>query len=142
MNGYLIDTNVLSELRKPPHKASEKVLAWWQSVKGEPLFLSVMVLGEVQRGIDLLKPRDPKTATMLERWLAETRQAFADRLLNIGIEEAFNWGSLSAIRTLPQTDGLLAATALHHDLTLTTRNAKDFKGLGLRIFDPFTGTSS
>ena len=142
MNGYLIDTNILSELRKPRHKASEKVLEWWESVKGEPLFLSVMVLGEVRRGIDMLRGRDAPTAAVLERWLAETRDAFAGRILSVGIEEALCWGRLSAIRALPQVDGLLAATALEHDLTLVSRNAKDFSGLGLRVFNPFTGESS
>lgn len=142
MNGYLIDTNVLSELRKPRQKASGKVLEWWLSVRGEPLFLSVIVLGEVRRGIDLLRGKDAPTAEVLERWLAETREAFAGRILSIGIEEALCWGRLSAIRTLPQGDGLLAATALHHDLTLVTRNATDFEGLGVRVFNPFTLQSS
>jgi predicted nucleic acid-binding protein len=142
MNGYLIDTNILSELRKPRHKASEKVLKWWESVRGEPLFLSVMVLGEVRRGIDMLRGRDAPTAEVLERWLAETRDAFSGRILSVGIEEALCWGRLSAIRALPQVDGLLAATALEHDLTLVSRNAKDFSRLGLRVINPFTEESS
>jgi hypothetical protein len=142
MNGYLIDTNILSELWKPRHKASEQVLKWWESVKGEPLFLSVMVLGEVRRGIDMLRGRDAPTAAVLERWLAETRVAFAGRILSVGIEEALCWGRLSAIRALPQVDGLLAATALEHDLTLVSRNAKDFSRLGLRVINPFTIESS
>lgn len=137
MKGYLIDTNILSELRKPRHKASEKVLEWWESVKGEPLFLSVMVLGEVRRGIDLLRGRDAPTAAVLERWLTETQDAFSGRILNVGVEEALCWGRLSAIRLLPQVDGLLAATALEHDLTLVTRNEVDFAGLGIRVCNPF-----
>lgn len=137
MNGYLIDTNILSELRKPTHKVSGKVLEWWEQVKLEPLFLSVMVLGEVRRGIELLRGRDAATAAALERWLAETREAFSGRILNVGVEEALCWGVLSSIRPLPQVDGLLAATAFGHDLTLVTRNAKDFRGLGIRVFNPF-----
>ena len=101
MNGDLIDANVLSELWKPRHKMSQKVLDWWQSVRGEPLFLSVMVMGEVRQGIDLLRRRDPQTANVLERWLAVTRETFAGRLLSIGMEEALYWGRLSAARTLP-----------------------------------------
>jgi toxin FitB len=142
MNGYLMDTNILSELRKPRHKASEKVLEWWESVKGEPLFLSVMVLGEVRRGINLLRGRDEPTAAVLERWLEATRETFSGRILHVGVEEALCWGRLSAIRTLPQVDGLLAATALEHDLTLVTRNEADFDGLGIRVLNPFRSPAS
>jgi predicted nucleic acid-binding protein len=142
MNGYLLDTNILSEIRKSRQTRAGKVSAWWETMKTEPVFLSVLVLGEVRKGIDLLSRRDPATALVLERWLKETREAFSGKILEVNLETALRWGMLSAIRPQPQVDGLLAATALTHDLTLVTRNIDDFRGVGLRVFNPFTGEQS
>ena len=142
MNGYLLDTNILSEIRKSRCSPTIKVSAWWETMKSESVFLSVLVLGEVRKGIDILGRRDPATGLVLERWLKETSDAFAGKILNVNLETALRWGQLSAIRTLPQVDGILAATALIHDLTLVTRNIDDFRGFGLRVFNPFTGEQS
>lgn len=139
MSGHLLDTNVLSEIRKSRRERASKVAVWWETMRNEPVFLSVLVLGEVRKGIELLRRKDEKASRVLERWLTETREAFAGRILDIELETALRWGELSAIRPLPQVDGLLAATALQHDLTLVTRNTEDFSGLGVRIFNPFTG---
>lgn len=139
MNGYLLDTNILSEIRKSQRLRDGKVFAWWQILRNEPVFLSVLVLGEVRKAIDLLARKDPKSAQKLDQWLAETREQFAGRILDVTLETALEWGGLSAIRPLPQVDGLLAATALRHDLTLVTRNIDDFRGLGVHLLNPFTG---
>jgi predicted nucleic acid-binding protein len=139
MNGYLLDTNILSAIRKSRRERSAEVSAWWETMKSEPVYLSVLVLGEIRKGIDLLSRKDPEAALVLDHWLAETRATFVGRILDVNLETALMWGALSAIRPLPQVDGLLAATGLHHDLTLVTRNTGDFDGLGLRIFNPFTG---
>jgi toxin FitB len=142
MSGYLLDTNVLSELRKSQRLRDGNVFAWWQTIRKEPVFLSVLVLGEVRKGIDLLARKDLMAAQKLEQWLVETREQFAGRILDVTLETALKWGALSAIRTLPQVDGLLAATALDHDLTLVTRNTDDFRELRLRLLNPFTGENS
>jgi len=138
MNGYLLDTNILSEIRRARQTPTSKISVWWETMKTEPVFLSVLVLGEVRKGIDLLSRRDPVTALVFERWLKETREAFAGKVLDVNLDTALRWGMLCAIRPLPQVDGLIAATALIHDLTLVTRNIDDFRGLGLRVFNPFT----
>ena len=138
MNGYLLDTNVLSEIRKSQRLRNSSVFAWWQTMRNESVFLSVLVLGEVRKGIDLLARKDSTAAQKLDQWLAETLEQFAGRILDVSLETALKWGELSAIRTLPQVNGLLAATALHHNLTLVTRNTDDFRGLGLSLHNPFT----
>lgn len=137
MNGYLLDTNVLSELRKGPSRANPDVWKWWLGMKDQEMFLSVMTLGEIRNGIDRLAVRDKPQAMMLERWLTGLKHSFRERALEITAEVADCWGRLQTIRSLPVVDALIAATALHHDLTLVTRNEADFEGLGLTILNPF-----
>jgi toxin FitB len=139
MRGYLIDTNVLSEIRKGPQRARTEVFQWWLRMEGEDFFLSVMTLGEIRKGIDRLSFRDMKQSLMLERWLEDMKRAFSERLVEISPAVAERWGKLQAIRSLPEVDALLAASALEHDLTLVTRNEADFAGLGLRVLNPFAG---
>lgn len=137
MSGYLIDTNVLSEIRKGPERAQTEVYQWWQSMNGQEIFLSVMTVAEIRKGIDRLSARDAAQTLVLERWLDEVKQAFAERLIGISLPIVEKWGRLQAARSLPAVDALLAATALEHDLTLVTRNEADFEGLGVRILNPF-----
>jgi predicted nucleic acid-binding protein len=137
MRGFLLDTNVLSEVRKGPARADAVVWQWWQGMQERELFLSVMTLGEIRNGIDRLAVRDKPQSLILERWLAGLKNSFNERVLEVTRDVADCWGRLQTIRSLPVVDALIAATALHHDLTLVTRNVSDFKGLGLTMLNPF-----
>jgi predicted nucleic acid-binding protein len=99
-------------------------LKWFESVDEGELFLSVLVLGEIRRGVEQVRSSDPAKATTLEQWLNHTEQTYADRILPITANIAAEWGRLSAIRPFSTVDGLLAATALVHDLTFVTRNVQ------------------
>ena len=136
MKGFLIDTNVLSELRKGA-RADVNVRHWFESVDENALFLSVLVTGEIRRGIEAIRKRDPRDATSLERWLDSLMQAHLDRVLPVDAATADEWGRLDARGSLPVVDGLLAATARVHDLTLVTRNVKDVIRTGIDVLDPF-----
>jgi hypothetical protein len=135
---YLIDTNIISEVRKGA-RCDASVSAWYASVADEDLFLSTLVLGEIRKGVELVRTRDPGKAAALERWLRDVEAAFAGRVLGIDNAVSDHWGRMSAIRHIPAIDGLLAATALTNDLTLVTRNDRDVAGLGAKVFNPFKG---
>lgn len=96
-------------------------------------------LGEIRKGIDRLGARDALQSLILERWLGEVKDEFQKRLIEVTPDIAEWWGRLQAIRSLPEVDALLAASALRHDLTLVTRNEADFAGLGIRVLNPFQG---
>jgi len=132
---YLLDANVVSELRKPaPNKA---VKAWFAGVEPEQIFLSVLVVGEVRAGIERLRRREPGRAEALDEWLEALEADFADRLLPITPDVAQEWGRLNASDPLPIIDGMMAATAKVQGLTLVTRNAKDVARTGVRTLNPF-----
>ncbi len=118
---YLIDTNVISEVRKGA-RCDANVSDWYESIADEDIFLSVLVLGEIRKGVEIARPRDPAKAAALERWLQDVKAAFNSRVLEIDDAVADQWGRMNAIRSIPAIDGLLAATALTHGLTLVTRN--------------------
>ena len=132
---FLIDTNVISEIRKGA-RCDRHVAAWYASVEPGGLYLSVLVTGEIRRGIERARRRDPERATIFERWLADIGAAFAGRILPVDRVVADEWGRLSAIRTIPAVDGLLAATAKVHELTLATRNIAEVAGLGASVLNP------
>ncbi len=133
---YLLDTNVLSEWRKAAPNPG--VVAWFSRVHVDDVFLSVMSLGEVAKGIHKLRQRgDHRQATPLEAWLDSTKITFADRLVPVGIEIAEEWGNLIASHPIPPTDALIAATAKMLGWTLVTRNVKDFEHTGVRVVNPF-----
>lgn len=94
-------------------------------------------MGELRKGIEQLRPREPVRAETLQRWLDEVATAFASRILPVGREIAECWGAMAAIRPVPVTDGPLAATAKVHGLVLATRNMRDVAGLGAEVLDPF-----
>lgn len=122
---YLLDTNVISELKRP--KPNQHVVDWFASVTNESLYLSVLTLGEIRKGIGKLPDSQRKQA--LSSWLEKDIPLWFDsRLLVIDEGVAHCWGKLQAqtTRPLPAIDSLLAATALHHHLCLVTRNVKDF----------------
>jgi toxin FitB len=132
---YLLDTNVVSEVRKPlsnPH-----VRAWFASVSDERLYLSVLTIGEIRRGIERLRRRDPAQTAVFEDWLDTLQQRYADRLLPVSAAVAEEWGRLNVPDPLPTVDGLLAATARIHDLVLVTRNTADVARTGVQWLDPF-----
>ncbi|MCY7417526.1 MAG: type II toxin-antitoxin system VapC family toxin [Chloroflexi bacterium] len=133
---WLVDTIVLSELRKGP-RGHPRVQVWGAATHDEDLFTSVLVLGEIQRGIDSIRRRDVPSALALEQWLHRLTDNFSDRILPIDSSIAMRWGALNVPDPLPTVDGLLAATALVHDLTLVTRNTRDVERTGVRMFDPF-----
>lgn len=133
---YLVDTNVLSELRSRNPDAN--VVAWMQARPRQSLYLSVLSLGEIRKGIEGVA--DPAFRQTLTDWLeVELPNYFVGRLLSIDELVADRWGRVqaSAGRTLPVIDGLLAATALQHNLVLVTRNIKDFAGLGVEMANPW-----
>ena len=138
MSGFLLDTNVISELVRP--KPEPKVQAWVAATDEDLLYLSVLTLGEIRKGISWLKDASRRAA--LEAWLdSDLALRFAGRILPIGQAVADRWGRLTAQTAsksqLPVIDGLLAATALHHNLTLVARNTKDIAGTGVPVFNPW-----
>jgi toxin FitB len=138
---YLIDTNIISEVRKGD-RCDAHVSVWYASIADEDLFLSTLVLGEIRKGVELVRPRDPGKAAALERWLREVEVAFSGRVLGIDNAVSDQWGRMSAIRPVPTIDGLLAATALTNGLTLVTRNDRDVAGLGATVLNPFKGNGN
>jgi toxin FitB len=137
MSGYLLDTNILSEIRKGAQRSQPQLWKWWLGMRDAELFLSVMTLGEIRKGIDRLAARDRAQTLVLERWFEEVKGTFLDRVIEVtpGIAEC--WGRLQAMRSLPVVDALIAASAFQHNLTLVTRNEADFSGLGIRVINPF-----
>lgn len=133
---YLVDTNVLSELRRP--KPDANVVAWFEHRPPSTLYLSVLTVGKIRKGIEAM-PASTRRQTLLD-WLEVDLPAFfASRILSVDEAVAHRWGRLqtAAGRPLPAIDSLLAATALHHGLTLVTRNTRDFAYAGLDVIDPW-----
>ncbi len=135
---YLLDTNVIFELRKGS-RANPAVQAWQKKADLAAQYLSVLVLGELRQGIEKLRHRDFAATLNLERWLNELTRNRAEEILPVTLEIADLWGQLCPHQRLPISDGLLAATALVHDLTLVTRNTRDFERSGARLLNPFVG---
>ena len=133
---YLMDTCVVSELRKP--HCNLGVAAWMSGIQPDEVFLSVLTLGEIRRGIELQRPKDAKAAASLERWLLGLESHYADRILPITASIGECWGSLCPSQPLPLTDGLIAATALEHKLIVVTRNTADFLRSGVNTLNPFS----
>lgn len=132
---WLLDTNIVSELRKGD-RADRGLRAWFAEANDDQLFTSVLVLGEIRRGIESIRRRDEAAALALEQWLIRLATGFGERVLPIDARVADRWGALNVPDPIPTVDGLLAATALVHDLTLVTRNVRDVAGTGARTLDP------
>jgi predicted nucleic acid-binding protein len=139
MSGYLLDTNCISELVRL--KPEPSVMAWMQTAEETLLYLSVLTLGEIRKGLAGLS--QSKRRTHLETWLEiELRARFAGRILPIDVPVADRWGLLAAGakregKTLSVIDGLLAATALHHNLTVVSRNVSDFADARVQVLNPW-----
>ena len=133
---YLLDTNVISELVKP--KPDKYVLKWFSDVPDDALYLSVLTLGEIRKGVERIS--NSSRREKLRLWLEhDLRDWFGPRILPIGPDVADRWGRLLADvgRPVPSIDSLLAATALHHELRLVSRNVKDFDYAGVDVINPW-----
>ncbi|MDE1938302.1 MAG: type II toxin-antitoxin system VapC family toxin [Alphaproteobacteria bacterium] len=133
---YLIDTNVISEVRKGA-RCDPNVARWYDEIDDGSLYLSALVLGEIRKGVEKARSRDPTQARALERWLVEVNKAFADRILTVDRVVADEWGKMGATRSLPVVDALLAATAKVHGMTLVTHNTLDVADLDVAVLNPF-----
>ena len=134
---FLLDTNVVSAARRADR--APQVAAWLSAQPEDQLFVSVVTLGEIARGISLQETRNPGFAADLTAWLDRTVTLFADRILPFGAADALIWGRLSADLGHAGADLMIAATALARDATVVTGNVKDFAPTGARVFDPFAG---
>ncbi|HUP01579.1 MAG TPA: type II toxin-antitoxin system VapC family toxin [Gemmatimonadota bacterium] len=130
-----MDTNVVSEARKPRGDANVK--AWMTSVSGTELYLSVLVVGEIRQGVERLRSRDSEQASEYDVWLAELRRQFSRHILSVTEEVAEEWGRMNVPDPISAIDGLQAATAAVHDLTFVTRNTRDVERTGVRLLNPF-----
>ena len=139
MNGFLLDTNTVSELVSV--KPNQRVIDWMDAADENRLFLSAMTLGEIRQGVAALPQSNKRTR--LETWLeVDLQTRFAGRILAVDGAVADRWGWIMAQaqvkgKTLPVVDGLIAATALHHNLTAVTRNVSDFAVVGLSVINPW-----
>jgi len=132
---YLLDTNVLSETRR--RRADERVMAFLSEAEPSALYISVLTLGELRKGVALKRRTDPSAAKKLSGWVDGLEFSFADRILGIDAATARHWGDWSAERPRPVIDTLLAATAVQRDLTLVTRNVTDIQDLPVKLLDPW-----
>lgn len=134
--GYLLNTNVVSETRKK--KADAGVISFLQTAEASTLYLSVLTLGELRKGVARKKLEDPEAAKTLAAWVDGLEFSFADRILAIDAATARLWGDWSGERPRPVVDTLLAATAVLHGLTLVTRNLRDVRGINVKLVNPWT----
>lgn len=133
---YLIDTMTISELRRRQRDPS--VVAWIEQQRPTDLFLSVISIGEIERGISRQRPADPDFATALAGWLDRLISLYAAQILPFDLQTARRWGALSAMLGNDSADLMIAATALEHGLTVVTRNVTDFAPAGVPVFNPFS----
>lgn len=132
---YLLDTNVVSELRK--RRPDPHVLAWYEGVASADLFISVLTVGEIRLGIERLRRKDSAQADVLERWLEGLRAAYGDHIVDVDVGIAEEWGRLNVPDPLPVIDGLLAASAQSRRWTLVTRNVADLARCDVLTINPF-----
>jgi predicted nucleic acid-binding protein len=135
---YLFDTNLVSETRKP--RPDPSAIAFLQATEPDSVFISVLTLGELRKGVAAIRLRDPdpNAASRLAAWIDGIEVSYADRILPIDAASARLWGEWSAERPRPVVDTLLAATALINDLTLVTRNIRDLRGIPVKLHNPWT----
>src|SRR5688572_19494253 len=132
---YLIDTVVLSELRKPQRDAG--LVAWFEQQRTSDLFVSVISIGEIERGIARQRTTDPGFATALAAWLDRVLALYGERILPFELKSARRWAQLSAAIGNDSADLMIAATAREHGLTVLTRNVSDFEPTGVPVLNPF-----
>ena len=132
---YLLDTNVVSALRRPDR--SPVVVRWLENQRSTDLYLSVITVGEIERGFAQQRRLDPIFARELASWLDEIIGWYDDRILGIDVATARRWGQLSATIGHSSVDLLIAATALENGLAVVTRNVSHFESTGVRVVNPF-----
>ena len=133
---YLLDTNILSELRRG-QRCDPKVAEWAHSTSADRHCISALSLGEIRKGIEILRRKSPQQCPAFENWLLTLQTEYEADILPITDRISDQWGHMMAQQTLPVIDGLLAATALSHGLTVATRNVADFKNSGVNMVNPF-----
>ena len=133
---FLVDTNIISEIRKGA-RANSNVAAWYAAVPDADLYVSVLVVGELRRGVERKRAQDPAQAAVLENWLVVIQREFGGRIVPVDTGVAEEWGRMSGPRPISIIDALMAATAKVHGLTLVTRNVSHVQGLGAKILNPF-----
>ena len=133
---FLLDTNILSELRKK-ERCNPGVKTWFAGIDDSSIHLSILVTGEIRKGIELKRAKDATQALQLELWLMKIEAHYFGKILPLDAETCDIWGKLNAIRPLPVIDSLLAATAIQHDLMLVTRNVRDMEGTSVKLLNPF-----
>lgn len=134
--GYLLDTNVISELRKGD-RCDACVRAWHAALRDTDLWLSVLVIAEIRQGVERLRRKGPGSSAKLEHWLEGLVRGYGDRILPVTLSIAERWGILNAVNPIAYVDGFLAATAIEHGLTLATRNVSDVRATGVSFVNPF-----
>ncbi|MEQ9498089.1 MAG: type II toxin-antitoxin system VapC family toxin [Deltaproteobacteria bacterium] len=134
---FLVDTNVISELRKG-ERANPGVRSWFESVEDDALYLSVLVIGELRRGVERIRRRDPAAGGNLDSWLTAVTTQHEARILPVTRKVAEAWGLFGVPDPVPVVDALLAATALVHGLTVVTRNEADMARTGVDCMNPFS----
>ena len=133
---YLLDTNILSEIRKGRY-CDPNLSKWVKDTANDRHHVSVLSLGEIRKGIEILRRRSPEQCFVFENWLVTIRKEYENDILTVTNEISEQWGRMMAKQTKPIIDGLLAATAITHRLTMATRNINDFKNVGVKVVNPF-----
>ncbi|WP_454645682.1 PIN domain-containing protein [Bradyrhizobium liaoningense] len=134
---FLIDTVILSELRR--RERNPGVVKWFERQRTADLFLSVVSIGEIERGIVRQRAADPEFAVALAAWLDQVVNLYGERIVPFDLRTARRWGALSAALGNDSADLMIAATALENGFTVVTRNVSDFKPSGVTVLDPFSG---
>ena len=134
---YLIDTNIVSELRKG-RRCDPGVASWFAEVSSDEVYLSALTLGELRKGIENIRRRDAASAAALDVWFRELEVSHSDRILPVDQVIAEQWGRFNVPDPLPVLDSLLAATASVRGMTLVTRNLKDVERTGVDCLNPFS----
>lgn len=127
---------MISELRKGS-RCDRAVATWWEGTANDEVFLSVLTIGEIRKGIENIRRRDARSAVALEQWLLGVIRDHGDRILPVDIDVIEEWGRLNVPDPLPVIDGLLAATAKIHGLTFVTRNVPDITRTGVEYLNPW-----
>jgi predicted nucleic acid-binding protein len=139
---YLLDTVVLSELRKPPRQRNRNLVRWFGEVPSQDLFVSVLTVGEIERGIERQRQLNPEFAERIASWLDMILRTYESRILAVDVAVARRWGRLSYLIGNKGIDLAISATALEHGLTVATRNVSDFEPTGVPLFNPFSRRSA
>jgi toxin FitB len=139
---YLLDTVVLSELRKPPRQRNRNLVHWFGEVPSQDLFVSVLTVGEIERGIERQRQLNPEFAERITSWLDMILRTYDNRILAVDVAVARRWRRLSCLIGNKGIDIAISATALEHGLTVATRNVSDFEPTGVPVFNPFSPGST